>query len=450
MQSGLLRNTISGVSMNSPVVHVSVDSLNKVLVTVTQNGIVSFDDFYSGKHISSIDSEVGACRAELHASSGLLAIATDSLNILVFDINLKKLVRQFKGNSSFVSDLAFTGDGRWLISSSSDGSIRVWDIPSGALIDCFRFSHSVTSIAVSPDSSFFATTHAESLGIYLWVNRSHYSNLYLKSVSNVPVEMEELEEMMIDDSKEEINHVEDGDDDDKEDENEISLQSKRFAAVGFVPYDSELVELSDIPRTKWQSIMYQEEIKLRNKPKEPVKAPKDAPFFLPTTKDVNPELIVEPQEDDDPLDFSTDKNLPLDVEFSLESRLLSCDGNYNNVTKYLKSLPPSTIDMQIRSVGFFELDDKPEAEEHDPDASAGFGLMLDYFLDQFAQPKNFEFCQACLNLFLRVHGSELCRSRVLVEQVSQLQRVQETSWKAMDDYVNFNLSLLQFITAQKM
>jgi WD40 repeat protein len=41
-----------------------------------------------------------------------------------------RLVRQFRGHQDRISDIAISEDGRWLLSASLDGTLRVWDIPS--------------------------------------------------------------------------------------------------------------------------------------------------------------------------------------------------------------------------------------------------------------------------------------------------------------------------------
>ena len=43
-----------------------------------------------------------------------------------------------------------------------------------------------------------------------------------------------------------------------------------------------LVTLSGLPQARWQNLYNLEVIKARNKPKEVVNKPKNAPFFLPT------------------------------------------------------------------------------------------------------------------------------------------------------------------------
>ena len=46
--------------------------------------------------------------------------------------------------------------------------------------------------------------------------------------------------------------------------------------------DGELVTLTLLPRSRWQTLLNLEVIQQRNKPKEPPKPPEAAPFFLPT------------------------------------------------------------------------------------------------------------------------------------------------------------------------
>ena len=42
-----------------------------------------------------------------------------------------------------------------------------------------RFDRAVTGVAMSPSGDFVCTSHAGSLGIYLWANRTHFANVFL-------------------------------------------------------------------------------------------------------------------------------------------------------------------------------------------------------------------------------------------------------------------------------
>ena len=39
-------------------------------------------------------------------------------------------MRQFRGHTDRITDLRMSADARWLLSSSLDGTLRVWDVPS--------------------------------------------------------------------------------------------------------------------------------------------------------------------------------------------------------------------------------------------------------------------------------------------------------------------------------
>lgn len=45
-----------------------------------------------------------------------------------------RLVRQFRGHEDRITDLDASADGKWLLSASLDGTVRVWDIPSARVL----------------------------------------------------------------------------------------------------------------------------------------------------------------------------------------------------------------------------------------------------------------------------------------------------------------------------
>jgi WD40 repeat protein len=59
----------------------------------------------------------------------LLAAAYDDNTIRVWDIATKDELMILYGHNSPVTDLRFTVDGKFLISTSLDGTIRIWGDP---------------------------------------------------------------------------------------------------------------------------------------------------------------------------------------------------------------------------------------------------------------------------------------------------------------------------------
>lgn len=62
----------------------------------------------------------------------------------------------------------FSPDARWIVTTSLDSIIRTFDVPTGQLIDAFRTASVATSVSFSPTNDFLATSHVDSVGVYLW------------------------------------------------------------------------------------------------------------------------------------------------------------------------------------------------------------------------------------------------------------------------------------------
>lgn len=164
----------------------------------------------------------------------------------------------------------FSPDSRWIVSASLDGTVRTWDLPTGAMIDIFRVEDVVTCLAFSPDSDFLATAHVDNVGIFLWSNRTQYANVSLRSIpDDYDAQLLQLPS---------LTGSEDSDDEDLSEE-EI-VQEEKMDTVDQLT--DKMITLSMEPRAKWQNLLHLDTIKLRNKPKEAPKLPEKAPFFLPT------------------------------------------------------------------------------------------------------------------------------------------------------------------------
>lgn len=116
-------------------------------------------------------------------TSDLIAFSCDDLSIRLVDMETNKIVRELWGCAGQINDFTFSSDGRWIIASSMDSIIRVWDLPTGHLIDLFRVSSTCTSLTMSPTGDFLATAHADGVGIGLWSNKSLFMPVSTRNLS---------------------------------------------------------------------------------------------------------------------------------------------------------------------------------------------------------------------------------------------------------------------------
>lgn len=189
-------------------------------------------------------------RIVLHRSNNLLAISTSSFTLHILDIETYRIVREFSPPSGRILDLAFSPDSRWLIAASADSVIRTYDIPSGRLVDAFRTSSLPTSIAFSPTGDFLATSHVDSVGVYLWANKTQFSEVALRAIG---------EDEIFDAGMPSIQGIDDDD----------TLQGVEDvgAPIGEIyttpdQLSEELLTLSLMPRSRWQTLLNLETIKV--------------------------------------------------------------------------------------------------------------------------------------------------------------------------------------------
>ncbi|KAE8144346.1 Utp21 specific WD40 associated putative domain-containing protein [Aspergillus avenaceus] len=398
---GSLDTTNNYAKHTKAVTGVMVDGLNQSVVSCGLDGKVKFWDFVSGLLIDELDwypmTAINGLR--YNSSSGLVAFSCDDLSIRVVDIETRKVVREFWGCVGQVNDFAFSFDGRWIIAASMDSIIRVWDLPTGHLIDLFRLPSTCTSLAMSSTGEYLATVHADGQGINLWSNKS----LFLP-ISTHNVDENSITDVVIPTISGEngVGTIESAfSDDHLPDEAEGPVLSAEQLS-------EDMVTLSVVPRSRWQTMLHLDVIKERNKPKAPPKAPQKAPFFLPATAEKgNSELISDP-------------NTLAESAFAERSRvakmLRSTDagatgsrfttllrsgyetGDYEPFIEHMKSLSPAKADLEIRSLDSQLRGDYSELSNFIQALSSRLFLR-----------KDFELVNAWMAVFLRIHADVVAK-----------------------------------------
>lgn len=87
--------------------------------------------------------------------------------IKLWDRKTGRMVRNFLGHTDWVASVAFTPDGKQILSSSADKSIRLWDQNTGRLIRQYLPVEGPYVLAVSNDGNYLAAGGADKI-IHLW------------------------------------------------------------------------------------------------------------------------------------------------------------------------------------------------------------------------------------------------------------------------------------------
>ena len=347
----------------------------------------------------------------IHRDSGLLTLAFTDHSIKIFDFDTMniKCIRTFneRTHTNDITALAFMPDARWLLSTSLDKTMRVWDVPSGQLIDTIEFDQAIITLAVSPNGDMIATGHTEALGVYLWTNRSMFGGSSL-----VP----------------QMNTNASGDDvfvGDFQSPEQIS---------------NDLLTLSTLPESKWKNLLVLDTIRQRNKPKQPVSAPKQAPFFLPTVSNLRGFVFVKPDENEN------DKKKPTHIhqtqQFLHESPLT----NVLDRNKSQASLMTDTMHL-LKDLGMAKIE--YEFRCLSPEQGGSLKRMFT-FIDILHQAlddrQNYDLVSSYLALFIQLHGmSFLWKDEQLIEKIRQIQLKQKETWLTIQRQLNTSIALVKYI-----
>jgi U3 small nucleolar RNA-associated protein 21 len=283
--------------------------------------------------------------------------------------------------------------------------MRIWDIPSGQLIDVIEFDQAIITLAVSPNGDMLATGHTDALGVYLWSNRSMFGGLTIGSTTEIDKEQLLVGEFQ---SPEQIS--------------------------------TNLITLSALPESKWKNLLVLDTIRQRNKPKEPINLPKQAPFFLPTVSNLRGFVFINSNDEN-----GTEKkqsHIHQIQQFLYESSLTnlldhqqSNSSLSNDVINLLKDLGMAKIEYELRCLS--------------PEQGGSLKRMLTFIdvLDQaFDYKQNYDLISSYLALFIQLHGTNLIwKNEELIEKIRKIQFKQKDTWSNLQRQLNTSIALVKYI-----
>lgn len=368
--------------------------------------------------------------------SDLIVSAMEDFSIYAFDVPTRRVARIFRGHEGPIVDLCLSEQGRRVISGSMDGCIRVWDVPSGCCMNVAQCREAPTSISVSSNGDFLATTHANNLSIRLWVNSGRFGNENGKLDVEGNVLGDIIEDVEVDEEEKDASTVK---------------LVKDVSLDGGVQVAEKTVTLSGRPANVWTVLSHLQEVRERNKPKEPVKKGANAPFFIPTIKGLSFQLDTggggnpesQGEEADEERTTSNESMAGSDdgsdsdgegaelVGLSRVGSLLLKE-KFEDVARLLGAASTHEIDNELRGLR----------------GKRCRRNAVKYFEEAMKNGRCFELVQAELGLFLRCHGEALAKDEGGIDLLERLADAQHGRWDYLRDMFDSVQSLSSVFSGQ--
>ncbi|XP_010281022.1 PREDICTED: WD repeat-containing protein 36-like [Phaethon lepturus] len=196
----------------------------------------------------------------------------------------------------------------------------------------------------------------------------------------------------------------------------------------------QLVTLSSLPESRWKNLLSLDVIKKKNKPREPPKVPKSAPFFIPTVPGLIPRYIAPDEENDTESKVVNLGVLAQKSDFYIHLEEALSTNEYTAPLNLLKSLGPSNIEIELRGLA--------------PEGGGSIEVMQSFLrmIGMMLKKKyNFELAQAYLALFLKLHLKILSSEPNLLEEISKLSVQLEETWIHLQSLFNQSLCVLTYM-----
>jgi U3 small nucleolar RNA-associated protein 21 len=373
-----------------------------------------------------------------HPNSDLIALSCDDGSVRVLDIETKKLVRELWASQSHAAlqilDYTFSNDGRWIISAASDSTVRVWDLPTGHLIDAMKLPNQVNTVAFSPSGEFLATGMDDEVGVHIWTNRTLFTH-----VSTRQIKEDDIATVTAPTASGEggvaVVEAAAAEDDEEEDIDETTVPIMDQLS-------DKITTLSLVPKSRWQTLLHLDVIRARNKPKEAPKAPEKAPFFLPSVGQDKTDDALAPLTQDPTSRISSSalasRSSAATSTNQFTRYLASAEqtSEYTSLLTYLSSLPPSAADIAIRTLDTTE----PYTE---------LRTFVQALTARLRERRDYELVQAWMSVFLRLHGDVVVREAELVGELKKWQEEAKRERERVGGLVGYSVGVVGWVRSAR-
>jgi U3 small nucleolar RNA-associated protein 21 len=386
---------------------VAIGNMNSVVLSCGLDQRICLWDLLSGHLAGTIEVGFALTKNVVHPSSSLIGVACSDFGIRFFDWTAPEkdvAVRHLVGHRAAITAMALTPDtSRHLISASMDSAILVWDIAAAQCVGFYRMGSPAQTLGFHPDALFMVTTHPGERGVSLWTNNLRYGfapdivDPLAKPVQQAPLlhfPEQRPDDILGDDEIEaELFDV------DKD------TQLRRAAIERGELEELEAITCAGLRRSsrrfqELQAIGFLDQIKERNQPLLPPKKEK-APFFLETTRELNPTFIIKVKAGDGTGSQVQRGVLAGTCFFSPQTLLEDKEQSLAQLVK----MTPQEIDLHLRQIIQFQ-DSEATAEEIREDQSRVLGT-LQFLTWALQNQQNVDVIEHVLGHFLDLHSQQV-------------------------------------------
>ncbi|RCN48975.1 Utp21 specific WD40 associated domain protein [Ancylostoma caninum] len=401
-----------------------VDARGSELITGCSSGRLKYWQVRTGKLLATMRTRLRIERSAPCTSNSLLAVACagdEGASVAVIDTLCRRVVRSFTSVGKSVNAMTFSSDGRWLLTADDMRYIRVWELSTSQLIDVMLFDKPCIGLSFNSTGEYLATVHKGEKSIFIWANKKMYAshvNIRALPLDYLPTWKSHVPEIGVNTFVI---------DDESDDEWEGSEQ-----------VDESLVTYSGLAPSRWANLPDLALIKERNKPDQPARKPKQAPFFLTAAPTLEGFEFEVPQEDEDERRRTLQAKrslLELESSFSSMLRAATSDVDLCEVFLNLKKMSVSAIDFQLRTLP--------------ADLLPKFFKML---AEVLKTRKDFDLVQAYLATAMKIHRSTLWRKEGDKKEADELTNVleelsleEERIWSEYDQVIVENAAVTHWV-----
>ncbi|KAK4336762.1 hypothetical protein RND71_044064 [Anisodus tanguticus] len=164
----------SFMMMKEAVLCLEFSKDSEMLLSGCQDGSIKCWKVLTGQCLRKFDAAHSKGVTNVHFSNDFSHVLSSSFDFSIRIHGLKsgKLLKEFRGHTSFVNEVIYTNDGHFVVSASSDGSVRIWSLKTTECVNVFK-TQSVGGVVSLESTVNTVKLNPQNLDQYLVCNRSN-------------------------------------------------------------------------------------------------------------------------------------------------------------------------------------------------------------------------------------------------------------------------------------